>query len=350
LNWPKILITGAGGFIGGRVTEELYRLGAQNVRAGMGRAGKHARIAHQPIEVVDCDIMDRKSLDAAMAGVEAVIHCARSRTDERTTVEGTQLVLESAAAKGVRKIIHMSSVAVYGNALGVVGENTPPAEPVSVYGEKKRAAEKACQAASSRDLSVAVVRPSLVYGPFGEEWTTRYIKQILSGHLKHYGPAGDGDANLIFVKDLASFAAHLVAANIPEYSVYNANGSDIPTFNEYFGLLSQALGRGALPHHSGKSGGLNVALRRPVRVVGKYLLKNHQKLLLKIAGSSSLLNDFMKRSEANLRLGPSAGDHFGTRVRFSTARAQEIGFEARTSLDAGIAASVQWAKAAGLVK
>jgi hypothetical protein len=55
---------------------------------------------------------------------------------------------------------------------------------------------------------------------------------------------------------------------------------------------------------------------------------------LKIAGSSSLLNDLMKRSEANSRLGSSAGNRLGTRVRF----AQEIGFEARTLLDAGIAA------------
>jgi nucleoside-diphosphate-sugar epimerase len=351
LNWPKILITGAGGFIGGWITEELYRFGAANIRASTGRRASRARIAQLPIEIVDCDIMDPKSLDAAMAGIEVVIHCARSRTDERTTVEGTQLVLKRAAANGVKKLVHMSSVAVYGNALGVVTEETRPVAPVSSFGESKLAAEEACRAASGANLTVAVVRPSLVYGPFGDEWTTRYIKQILSGHLKNYGPAGEGNANLIYVKDLASFAAHLVTENIPEYSVYIANGQEIPTFNQYFSRLSRALGRGPLQDHSSGSPGLRVALRRPIRIVGKYMLKNHQQLLLKVANSSSLINDLMKRSEANLRLGPNDDEiRFGTNVTFSTLRAKALGFESKTSLEDGIAASVEWARDVGLVK
>jgi nucleoside-diphosphate-sugar epimerase len=348
VNWPKVLITGAGGFIGGWVTEELHRLGAKNVRAGA--KGRSARIALLPIEVVDCDIIDRNSLDTAMAGVEVVIHCARSRTDERTTVEGTRFVLERAAANGVGKVIHMSSVAVYGNAVGLVDEDTPSVGPVSSYGESKQASEEACRAASNAGLTVVALRPSLVYGPFGDEWTTRYIRQILSGHLKHFGVAGDGNANLIYAKDLATFVAHLVFANLPQYSVFNVNGPEIPTFNEYFSRLSRALGRGALPNHLSKSPGFQVALRRPVRIVGKYLLKNHQKLLLKVANSSPFLADLMKRSESNLRLGPNDDEiRFATNVTFLTGRAKQIGFEPHTSLDDGIAASVRWAKLSGLI-
>lgn len=247
MNWPRILITGAAGFIGGWTAEELCRAGAANVRAGVAGTANIARITGLPVEIVRCDIMDPESLDAAMTGIEVVVHCAHSRIDESTTVEGTRLVLQRAIANGVRRVVHMSSVAVYGNVLGIVTEDTSPVPPVNPYGQRKQAAEQACRSAAGPQLTVAVLRPTLVYGPFGELWTTSYIKRILAGQLKQLGSAGEGNANLIYARDLARFAAHLAVAELPQYSVFNANGPEIPTFNEYFDRLSRMLGRGPLP-------------------------------------------------------------------------------------------------------
>jgi UDP-glucose 4-epimerase len=349
MNWPKVLITGAGGFIGSHVAEELCRAGAARVRAGVARSTNRARIARLPLEIVHCDIMERQSLDAALVGIEAVVHCAHSRTDTDTTVKGTELLLDRAAANGVSRFVHMSSIAVYGNVLGVVTEDTPPLPPVNPYGQRKQAAELACQAVAGPQLAVAVLRPALVYGPYGTEWTTRYIKEILSGHLRQLGPAGQGNANLIHVVDLARFVAHLVVTELPDYSVFNANGSEIPTFNEYFERLSEALGRGPLPHSS-NSFGMRAALRRPIRALGKHMLTNHQ-ALLKTVNKSLLLNNLMKRAEANLRLGPN--EHtgpYGMKVTFSALRAKEIGFEARISLEEGLATCIEWARIVGLTR
>jgi UDP-glucose 4-epimerase len=245
----------------------------------------------------------------------------------------------------------MSSIAVYGDARGVVTEDTLPVLPVSSYGEGKRAAEEACKAAAGPKLTVAVLRPTLVYGPFGDEWTIRYITRILSGRWKHLGAAGEGKANLIYVGDLARFAAHLAVTELPYFSVYNANGSEIPTFNEYFDRLSRALGSGTLsPPSYGLPVRLQIALRRPVRSLGKYMLKNHQSLL-KVVQRSMLLDDLMKRTEVDFRLRPN--DHemrlYGSSVIYSTVRAKEIGFIAGTSLEEGLAASAEWAKRAGLI-
>jgi 2-alkyl-3-oxoalkanoate reductase len=218
---------------------------------------------------------------------------------------------------------------------------------VNPYGQRKYAAERVCQIAAGPQLTVAVVRPSLVYGPYGEEWTTRYIMSIFAGRLKQLGPAGNGNANLIHVDDLARLAAHLAVTRLPYFSVFNANGPEIPTFNEYFERLSQVLGCGPLPCSS-NSLGLQAALRRPVRALGKYALAHHQDLLA-VANKSALLKGLMKRAEANLRLGPDENTGlYGMNVTYSASRAEEIGFKAQISLEEGLATCAEWAKFVGL--
>jgi nucleoside-diphosphate-sugar epimerase len=52
-------------------------------------------------------------------------------------------------------------------------------------------------------MTIAVIRPALVYGPHGEEWTARFLKGIATGNLVRLGPAGQGKANLVYAGDLA---------------------------------------------------------------------------------------------------------------------------------------------------
>ncbi|WJR81416.1 NAD(P)-dependent oxidoreductase [Bradyrhizobium sp. NP1] len=346
---PTILVAGAGGFIGARLAETLCRAGVAHVKAGVLSSTSRARIAALPIEIVDCDVMDQGSLDTAMSGVDVVIHCARNRTDPGATVRSTELVLDRARARGVRKLIYMSSVAVYGNARGIVTEDTSPVPPVSLYGRSKYAAEQACRAAAGQRLAVAVLRPSLVYGPYGEEWTARYIASILAGELKQLGQAGNGKANLVHVDDVVRFANQLAVAELPNsYSVFNVNGPEIPTFNAYFEKLNRALGCGSLPDsRDGFAPG--AAIKRPIRALGKYIQGNHQGAL-RAANKIPVLNGLLKQVEARLRSTPAeAVGLYDVDVVFSALHAKQFGFEARISLDEGIASCVDWATQAGLI-
>ena len=348
---PSILITGATGFIGGWMSELLHAEGA-GISAGVRQSSKTARLEQIGVRTVPCDIMNPASLDSAMAGVQTVVHCAFSHEDGDSILQGTRHVLDRAAAQGVRKLIYLSSVAVYGAALGMVTEDTPPLAPVNLYGERKRAAEAACQAAADPKLRVAVLRPSLVYGPFGEEWTARFIRQIVSGQLTQLGAAGEGKANLIHVADLVRFASHLMRMEIPDFSVHNVNGSEIPTFNDYFDRLSRALGRGPLrPAASGPSHRIKAAVRRPIRVAGKYVLQHQPALLSRLSRRSAGLEALIERAQATMRRLPSedAMRLYGSDVVYCAERAKRIGFEARTSVDSGIDGSVAWARLAGLV-
>ena len=198
------------------------------------------RIARFPMEIVICDVMKQDSLDAALAGVDIVVHCARAKgNDNSVTTNGTQLLLDRARAAGIKQLIFTSSVAVYGDAAGLVHEDTRPAA-LSVYGAGKRDAEEACRAAASEAMRVSVIRPTLVYGPFSDLWTMPYLTRFASGRWRHLGPKGEGKCNLVYVGDLVRFVEFLAsndAGAIRRVQCQRTGGADLE-------LLPRAVQRG----------------------------------------------------------------------------------------------------------
>jgi nucleoside-diphosphate-sugar epimerase len=345
-----VLVTGAAGFIGGWVSEALCARGFQEVRAGVRSEAGNLRLSRLPVDVVRCDIMEYESLSTAMRGVSVVINCVRDHAISDLTVEGTRRLIACAKANGVDRIIQMSSVAVYGNASGTITEDTQPVGPANRYAAEKRVAEELCRSAAGSDLRIAVVRPSLVYGPFGEEWSGRFIRGIVSGQMRQLGEAGEGQANLIYARDLGQFAAYLATRELPHYTVFNANGAEIPTFNEYFERLSRKLGLEPLAC-PGRRPSLNSVLRRQTRRGGRWMLKRFDNQLGNLARSSVFLGSALTRTQEALRHdvhdGPS--DQYSKRIIYSIDRAKQIGFVPQTSLQEGIDASVLWARSQGLI-
>src|SRR3990172_4537453 len=136
----KILVTGAGGFIGGWVVESLYLSGFRNVRAGIRRWSSGARIGRFPVEMILCDVTDKNEVKRAMEGVDAVIHCAAGSRD--VIVNGTGNILLTSLRNGVKRFIHLSTIDVYGEAEGEVDETFPFQYTGNVYGDSKIEAEK----------------------------------------------------------------------------------------------------------------------------------------------------------------------------------------------------------------
>jgi nucleoside-diphosphate-sugar epimerase len=85
--WPRILVTGGTGLIGGWVVDALCSAGATDVVAGVRRPSP--RLERVPVKLVHCDLMDRESLETALQGIEVVIHCGRDPA-KGATVEGTR--------------------------------------------------------------------------------------------------------------------------------------------------------------------------------------------------------------------------------------------------------------------
>jgi nucleoside-diphosphate-sugar epimerase len=226
---------------------------------------------------------------------------------------------------------------------GIITEDTPPS-PADEYGADKLAEERLCQAASGPGLTVAVIRPSLVYGPCGYLWTTRFIEGILEGQLNQF-PEAQGPANLIYVGDLARFAIGLAVQPLPAYSVFNANGAEIPTFNSYFDSLSRALGHGPLPLNERQ---LRSGLRRQVRRAARLVLRTQGSTLKQIASGKPNLEAKLSDVERAVRF--DIGDErdararYGREVVYSNDRARQFGLNPATSLREGIDATVDWIK------
>lgn len=183
MNWKnkKVLVTGAGGFIGSHLTERLVELGA-NVRAfvhynALGTWGwLDQSPAKNKAEVVAGDICDRDSVRRAVEGREIVFHLAAliaipysyhaPASYVRTNIEGTLNVLQAARDAKVRRIIHTSTSEVYGTARSVPITETHPLQGQSPYSASKIGADKIVEAFHlSFGLPVVTVRPFNTFGP-----------------------------------------------------------------------------------------------------------------------------------------------------------------------------------------
>lgn len=164
----QILITGGAGFLGINLARHLLANGQRVVSFDLADFDYPER---DRVRCVRGDIRDRKALDAALAGVDIVVHTAAalplySKEDIYTTdVVGTRNVLEASHAAGVGRVIHISSTAVYGIPDHHPLRETDPVHGVGPYGEAKIEAERICEEFRGRGLCVPILRPKSFIGP-----------------------------------------------------------------------------------------------------------------------------------------------------------------------------------------
>lgn len=164
----QILITGGAGFLGINLARHLLASGQGVVSYDLLDFDYPER---DRVRCVRGDIRDRKALDAALAGVDIVVHTAAalplySKEDIYTTdVVGTRTVLEASHAAGVKRVIHISSTAVYGIPDHHPLVETDRVHGVGPYGEAKIEAERLCEEMRGRGLCVPILRPKSFIGP-----------------------------------------------------------------------------------------------------------------------------------------------------------------------------------------
>lgn len=172
----KVFVTGATGFIGKRLAEKLLRRG-DAVTCLVRNPARAASLAQLGARLAEGDVTDRASVRAAMAGAEAVFHVAGvyelghayAQLCSDVNVEGTRNTLETAAELGVPRIVHTSTVGVFGNTHGLVVEESyrvPRAELASVYERTKWEAHYTVAAPLQKQgAPVMITLPGFVTGP-----------------------------------------------------------------------------------------------------------------------------------------------------------------------------------------
>lgn len=195
----RILVTGSTGFIGARLCERLtvdYKLAYRALVRNFARAPRIARLA---ADMVRGDIDDLESLDRALDGCDTVVHLAYSDGPQ------TRRLLRACRKRGIQRFVHMSSIAVHGVNPGPESarEETAPIGhyPGEEYSNMKAAAERAVQAAIGQGLRAVILRPTIVYGPYGP-FVTSIVDAARERGVLTLLDEGRGVCNSVYVDDV----------------------------------------------------------------------------------------------------------------------------------------------------
>ncbi|MFH0991651.1 MAG: SDR family oxidoreductase [bacterium] len=175
-NPSTVFVTGATGFIGTKLVNELVRQG-HTVHALTRSTSNKEGLSHERIHFVSGDIMDRESLLKGMKGCQQVYHLAAYAKNWakdpsvffRHNVDGMKNVFEAAKMAGVQRIVFTSTIVTFGpTAPGVIGNEDMPRITQHYYTEyehSKALAEKEALNYAANGLPVVIVNPARVYGP-----------------------------------------------------------------------------------------------------------------------------------------------------------------------------------------
>jgi nucleoside-diphosphate-sugar epimerase len=207
LQGKKLLITGITGFIGCRAAEMALARGMQ-VR-GLVRSPAKATTA-QEIEILQGDITDPATLEAACRGVDLVLHSAALLDMEgdltllrRVNQQGVINMIQAAQQQRVTAFVHLSDAAIYGCQYpAYVTESSPIDAQNTPYCQSKADAERAIwELNPSPDLGIIIIRAGNVYGPRSPAWV---MKPLRAMQRQEFGLPRFGNAalNLVYIDNL----------------------------------------------------------------------------------------------------------------------------------------------------
>jgi 2-alkyl-3-oxoalkanoate reductase len=321
------VITGATGLLGSHLAEQLVERG-ERVRA-LVRAGSDTTfLSKLGVDLATGDLGELATLSRAVDGADVVYHCAARVGDwgpwpafQAGVIDATRHLLGACRAAAVGRVVHVSSIIVYGHPRERAGrftEDEPLGQNLWLWGDyycrAKIAAEELCRQYAG---PLTIVRPSWIYGPRDRTSLPRVFKALGAGRAAIVG-RGDNLLNIIYAADVADGAIR--AANSPTAvgRAYNLASEGELTQRAFLELLTNALGR------------------PPVR----------WRLPYRLAFAGGFLGEIVGKA-IRMRRPP----HFtryvvaliGRSTRFSTERARtELGWSPRVPVAEGLQRTLEW--------
>ena len=263
----KILLTGASGFIGSHLAEELVTCGASvraflhyNSRGDAGNLNDAPSEIRREVEVVYGDLTDPDAVTKAVRGVSCVFHLGaliaipysyvHPFSFVQTNVVGTANILNACLEAGVDRLVTTSTSEVYGTAVSVPMDENHRVHPQSPYAASKASADHMAESyARSFDLPVVIVRPFNTFGP--RQSVRAVIPAIIVQALRH-GVVEIGSTSptrdFSYVKDIVRGFAMAGAADVEAGEVFNLGTGEERSIAEVIEMVSSILGAEFVVH------------------------------------------------------------------------------------------------------
>jgi acetylornithine/succinyldiaminopimelate/putrescine aminotransferase/nucleoside-diphosphate-sugar epimerase len=323
------LITGASGFIGGRLATRLVQEG-YSVRCLVRASSDTSQLDRLDVQIAVGDLASRRSLARAVEGCDYVFHCGALVSDwatrkeiSRTNVAGTRSLLDASLDASVQRFIHFSTTDVYGYPDGAaIDESYAPTRFRNWYAQTKLDAEAEVRHVEQTGaLDAVILRPATVYGP-GSTDVVGEIARAIRGRNMLLIDRGRAVAGLCYVDNLmdaALLALHHDAA--PGHAFNVSDGLGV-TWKEFTDGLAEGLGcdevRWSVPYWMAH--GIGFSLEHGYRL---------------LRGATGL--------KAPPLLSRQAVQVLGNNQDFSSRRAREtLGWEPRVGYPAGLEATLAW--------
>jgi acetylornithine/succinyldiaminopimelate/putrescine aminotransferase/nucleoside-diphosphate-sugar epimerase len=323
------LITGATGFIGGRLAKRLVQEG-YSVRCLVRESSDTSLLDKLDVEIVVGDLTRARSLARAVEGCHYVFHCGALVSDwatreeiARTNVEGTRGLLEASADASVQRFIHFSTTDVYGYPDGTAIDEAYTARRFrNWYAQTKLYAEAEVRRVErEHELYAVILRPATVYGP-GSADVIGEIARAIRGRNMLLVDRGRAVAGLCYVDNLIDAAVLALRHEAAPGHAFNVSDGLGVTWKEFTDGLAEGLGyskvRWSLPYWM--ANGIGFSLEHGYRLLRKTTGLNVPPLLSR-----------------------QAVQVLGNNQDFSNRKAREmLGWEPRVDYSGGLEATIAW--------
>ena len=326
----RILITGGTGFIGSRLTEVSRQAGHEVTALGQANTPAEAanidRLERAGARVLNVSVIDPEALEPALAQIDVVFHLAAAQHEmnvsdahfRRVNVDGTRNVLEAALRQGVRRVVHGSTIGVYGSADGVIDEDSA-CRPDNIYGVTKLEGERLAASYADR-LPVVIVRIPEVYGP-GDRRLLKLFRAIQHRRFVRIG-SGLNLHHPMYVDDLVAELLTLSAASHAPGQILLLAGKDAVSTNEMIDAIAAAVGA------------------RPPRI---------RVPLAPFLAAATMMELGLRPLGIQPPLHRRRMDFFRKGFTLKAARAAALGAIAQTGFREGVRTTADWYRSAGLL-